>query len=113
MQTYRSLGEMEVCCTSPSYLFGAGLGTVLVDAVRRAVDNVGSGNIDGRALRTELAETDVDMVALGWGNQWGVADDLRVFAKTIKLLRYDAEEHEWLPLAGYLGWQWPSLLEAG
>jgi len=39
-----------------------------VDAIRRAVEEVGAENVDGTALRDALAET--DMVVEGWGNPW-------------------------------------------
>lgn len=90
--------EMESAMTGTGRLGGWAVGQILVDAVRRAVDEHGAENVDALALKKALEETDIDAVAEGWGNRWKIEGDINVFARTIRLYRYNGAQDKWLPI---------------
>jgi len=101
--TYRP-GDAEALFETSGQITGWATGVVLVDVVRRAVEEAGAEKIDGRVLRDALTETDIDMTAEGFGNIWKVnlAEDINCFVQTIKLYQYGAAEDEWVAVSDWI-----------
>lgn len=98
MERFLSPSEIESELLGTGRLGGWALGQILVDVVRRAVDDNGAENVDALALKKAMEETDMDAVADGWGNRWKIEGDVNVFARTVRLYRYNGAQDKWLPL---------------
>jgi len=91
-----SPGEAASLLRQTGPITGWAMGMVLVDTVRRAVENVGAENVDGTALREALLDT--DMTEEGWGNPWRPVPGNNVFAKAVQLYQYRAAEDDWFAI---------------
>jgi len=108
MQEHLSPGQIEATYLDFGRIHGWAHGMVLVDTVRRAVQKVGAANVDGSALRDALAETNIDMAAVGWGNPWKITGKAHCFAQTIKVYEYKASSNS---MTAVSSWIRPASLE--
>jgi len=110
MEANLSESQQQKIYNGTGRINGWAAGTILMDAIRRAVEDVGPDNITPEALRTALAETDLDFTEAGYGNRWKLSEGVNCFAQAIKLLEYDPDVDKWLPATGFSDWRLPSAL---
>jgi len=91
--------EAEAAFSSTGRINGWAEGMILVDAVRRAVEEVGIENLDGVALKDALFATDMDIE--GCGNAWTLTEDINCYAQTARLFEYEAAEDKWVAISGW------------
>ena len=93
MNQQYSPSEVEEIMATTGPITGWAHGMILVDAVGRAVDEVGAENVDALALLDALVET--NMTAEGWGNPWKLTEGVNCFAQTARVYEYNATEDKW------------------
>lgn len=89
-------GEAERLMLATGGFSGWAIGMILVDAVRRAVEEVGAENVDRLVMRDALRET--DMVVEGWGNPWKLIENINCLDRSVKLVEYRAAEDDWFAI---------------
>jgi len=97
MEEFLSPAEIESSMMATGRISGWAGGMILYDAVKRAVNKVGAENVDGPAMRDALAETDMEMISQGWGNDWKLTN-VNCFARTVRLFEYNPATDKWLPI---------------
>lgn len=76
------------------YATGPALGRLLVDVIKRAADEVGAENIDGRALREAAAATNLDVTGEGWGSIWDLRSD-QICSQNIMAYKWNMSTKSW------------------
>ena len=99
IQTYRS-GEAEALMRSSGPLTGWAYGMLMVDAIKRAVEEVGAENVDGTALRNALAE--IDMTVAGWGNPWRIIENENFLARAERVYEWSIAEEDWVAVSDWI-----------
>ena len=87
-QKYRTFAEVEAVYLSTGHISGWGYGMLLVDTVRRPVEEVGAANVDGPTLRKALYET--DLAVDGFGNRLRLTEEVKHFSQVARVLEYRA-----------------------
>jgi hypothetical protein len=96
---YYSPAEVETLHLGTGQFNGWAAGMIFVDAVRRAVDEVGAENVDGIALFEALKET--NMTVEGFGSPWRITEDANCFMQTVRLMEYSSEDGDWRVITGW------------
>ena len=92
-------GDADFLLSVSGPLSGHGLGLLMVDAVERAVAQVGAENVDGTALRDALAAT--DMTLEGLGNTWKLTGGRNFFATTQRMYKWDIASQDWQAISDW------------
>jgi hypothetical protein len=101
-QEYHTEDEMTSIHQGTGQFNGWAAGMIFVDAVRRAIKEVGVENLDGAAIHNALAETDLSVP--GWGNDWKLPEgkDVNYFAQTVRLVEYKSDVDNWVALTDFV-----------
>jgi hypothetical protein len=101
-QKYHSADELTTIHQGTGQFNGWAAGMIFVDAVRRAVKEVGAENLDGIAIHNALKETDLSVP--GWGNTWKLPDrdDVNYFAQTVRLVEYKSDIDNWVAITDFM-----------
>ena len=98
-QKYHTPAEVEAAYLSTGHISGWGYGMLLVDTVRRAVEEVGAANVDGPTLCKALHET--DLAVEGFGNRLRLTEEVNHFSQVARVLEYRATEDKWVPISDW------------
>jgi len=90
---YRTEAEAGPLLRSSNYFSGSGMALLAVDAIRRAVDQVGVDNISAEAIQDALVNT--NLVVEGWGNPWEF-QDTNACARTARMYDWDLQLEDWV-----------------
>jgi len=106
-QKYHTAGELTTIHQGTGQFNGWAAGMIFVDAVRRAVAEVGANNLDGLAIHNALMETDLSVP--GWGNTWKLIEGENYFAQTVRLVEYKSDVDNWVAITDF---QYPPSMRA-
>ena len=94
IQKYRAADASTVMANT-GYIYGVANAICIVDAIKRAVDEVGPDNVDSTALRNAALALDMDMTTLGFGGRWCATEQYHCLACTLKGFCWNVEAHQW------------------
>jgi hypothetical protein len=100
-EKYHSADEMTAIHRGTGQFNGWAAGMIFVDAVRRAIEEVGVDDLDGKAIHEALKET--DMTVPGWGNPWKLPgkENVNYFAQTVRLVEYKSDVDNWVAITEF------------
>ncbi len=98
-QKYYSPAEVETLHLGTGQYNGWAAGMILVDALTRAVAEVGAENVDGIALYQALKET--NMTVEGFGSPWRITEDANCFMQTVRLMEYSSAVGDWVVITDW------------
>ena len=97
-------GELEALYVSSGPITGWGMGMIMSDALRRAVEDVGAESVDGTAIRYALAET--SLTVEGVGDVWEITGTKNIFAKGQRMFEWIVDDQEWVVVWPAGGEEW-------
>jgi len=83
-----------------NYLSGQSMGMIFVDAIRRAVEAVGAGNVDGSAIRDALTNTDITMA--GWGEPLKFRQGDQICGRMTRICEYQVAKEDWFAITDWI-----------
>jgi hypothetical protein len=95
---YRS-GYAETEIQLASYPTGWAWSIWVIDAIRRAAEEVGAENLDGVAIQDALASTDLDMTSEGWGGVWKPTPERHFVTHEVKTYRWNVDNEMWVAVS--------------
>jgi hypothetical protein len=98
-EEYYSPDDVETLYLGTGQYNGWAAGMIFVDALRRAVDEVGAENVDGIALYQALKET--NMTVEGFGSPWRITEEANCFMQTVRLMEYSSEVGDWVVITDW------------
>ena len=100
-EKYHSAAELTTIHQGTGQFNGWAAGMIFVDAVRRAVKEVGAEDLDGVAIHNALKETDLSVP--GWGNAWKLPgkENVNYFAQTVRLVEYKSDVDNWVAVTEF------------
>jgi len=100
-EKYHSASELTAIHQGTGQFNGWAAGMIFVDAVRRAIKEVGVDDLDGEAIHNAIKET--DMTVPGWGNPWKLPakENVNYFAQTVRLVQYKSEVDNWVAITDF------------
>ena len=98
-QKYRP-EKAEELLKGTGYTSGWAEGMILADAIRRAVEQAGPENVDGKSIRDALAGTDLTVDA--YGNPWRFTQERNFAFGTQIIFKWDLEAEEWESVSDWI-----------
>jgi hypothetical protein len=96
---YYTASEVENLHLGTGQFNGWSTAMIFVDAVRRAVAEVGADNVTGKDLFDALKDTNLDVE--GYGNTWKITPAANCFMTTVRLYTYDSSVGNFVVLADW------------
>jgi hypothetical protein len=98
-EKYHSASDLESIYLGTGQFNGWSTGMIFVDALRRAVADVGADNVTGKDLFDALKETDIDVEE--YGNPWKITAAANCYMTTVRLYEYDSSVGDFVVLTDW------------